>query len=196
MPGSRSDCARNALPVDAVVVRRRLRALERSLRIQRSLHARGRDALLSDEIVQDRAEWHAQLLAQACADIALHILAGTGTAAPETYAEALSALAADAVIPGPPRRPLRPGRPPAKHPAPRIISTSTTGVSSRSSAGSRAPRSSRRRSSIGSSKTPTIDARDTLTFGAGGPIDLTRLTRPQMHPKGAIDTAAKPSYVV
>ena len=33
-------------------------------------------------------------------DIALHILAGTGTAAPETYAEALSALAADAVIPG------------------------------------------------------------------------------------------------
>lgn len=101
MPGSRSDCARNALPVDPVVVRRRLRAMERSLRILRSLRARGRDAFLSDEVVQDRAERHAQLLAQACADIALHILAGTGTAAPETYAEALSALAADAVIPGP-----------------------------------------------------------------------------------------------
>ena len=101
MPGSRSDCARNALPVDPVVVRRRLRALERSLRILRSLRARGRDAFLSDEVVQDRAERHAQLLAQACADIALHILAGTGTAAPETYAEALSALAADAVIPSP-----------------------------------------------------------------------------------------------
>jgi uncharacterized protein YutE (UPF0331/DUF86 family) len=101
MPGSRSACARNALPVDPVVVRRRLRALERSLRILRSLRARGRDAFLSDEVVQDRAERHAQLLAQACADIALHILAGTGTAAPETYAEALSVLAADAVIPGP-----------------------------------------------------------------------------------------------
>lgn len=101
MPGSRSDCARNALPVDPVVVRRRLRAMERSLRILRSLRARGRDAFLSDEIVQDRAERHAQLLAQACADIALHIIAGTGTAAPETYAEALSALAADAVIPRP-----------------------------------------------------------------------------------------------
>jgi uncharacterized protein YutE (UPF0331/DUF86 family) len=75
--------------------------MERSLRILRSLRARGRDAFLSDEIVQDRAERHAQLLAQACADIALHILAGTGTAAPETYAEALSALAAGAVIPGP-----------------------------------------------------------------------------------------------
>ena len=74
--------------------------MERSLRILRSLRARGRDAFLSDEIVQDRAERHAQLLAQTCADIALHILAGTGTAAPETYAEALSALAADAVIPG------------------------------------------------------------------------------------------------
>jgi hypothetical protein len=47
MPGSRSDCARNALPVDPVVVRRRLRAMERSLRILRSLRARGRDAFLS-----------------------------------------------------------------------------------------------------------------------------------------------------
>ena len=101
MPGSRSDCARNALPVDPVVVRRRLRAMERSLRILRSLRARGREAFLSDEVVQDRGERHAQLLAQACADIALHILAGTGTATPETYAEALSALAAAAVIPGP-----------------------------------------------------------------------------------------------
>jgi uncharacterized protein YutE (UPF0331/DUF86 family) len=75
--------------------------MERSLRTLRSLRARGRDAFLSDEVVQDRAERHAQLLAQACADIALPILARTGTAAPETYAEALSALAAAGVIPGP-----------------------------------------------------------------------------------------------
>jgi uncharacterized protein YutE (UPF0331/DUF86 family) len=84
-----------------MVVRRRLRAMERSLRTLRSLRARGRDAFLSDEVVQDRAERHAQLLAQACADIALHILAETGTAAPETYAEALSALGAASIIPGP-----------------------------------------------------------------------------------------------
>ncbi len=101
MPGSRSDCARDALPVDPVVVRRRLRAMERSLRILRTLHARGREAFLSDEVVQDRAERHAQLLAQACADIALHILAGTGSSAPETYAEALSGLAGAGVIPTP-----------------------------------------------------------------------------------------------
>jgi uncharacterized protein YutE (UPF0331/DUF86 family) len=75
--------------------------MERSLRILRSLRARGRDAFLSDEVVQDRAERHAQLLAQAAADIALHILAGTGTSAPETYAEALSALGTAAVIPEP-----------------------------------------------------------------------------------------------
>ncbi len=56
---------------------------------------------LSDEVVQDRAERHAQLLAQACAAIALHILAGTGSAAPETYAEALSALATAGVISAP-----------------------------------------------------------------------------------------------
>ena len=69
------------------------------MRILRTLRSRGRDAFLSDEVVQDRAERHAQLLAQGCADIALHILAGTGSAAPETYAEALSALAAAGVIP-------------------------------------------------------------------------------------------------
>jgi uncharacterized protein YutE (UPF0331/DUF86 family) len=101
MPGSRRACARNALPVDPVVVRRRLRAIERSLRVLRALRSRGREAFLSDEVVQDRAERHAQLLAQACADGALHILAGTGSAAPETYAEALGALAAAGVIPGP-----------------------------------------------------------------------------------------------
>ena len=69
------------------------------MRILRTLRSRGRDAFVSDEVVQDRAERHAQLLAQGCADIALHILAGTGSAAPETYAEALSALAAAGVIP-------------------------------------------------------------------------------------------------
>lgn len=69
------------------------------MRILRTLRSRGRDAFLSDEVVQDRAERHVQLLAQGCADIALHILAGTGSAAPETYAEALSALAAAGVIP-------------------------------------------------------------------------------------------------
>ena len=101
MPGSPRACARSALPVDPVVVRRRLRAIERSLRVLRGLRSRGRGAFLSDEVVQDRAERHAQLLAQACADIALHFLAGTGSAAPETYAEALGALAAAGVIPGP-----------------------------------------------------------------------------------------------
>src|SRR5258705_13422323 len=100
MPASQRDCARSVLAVDPVVVRRRLRAMERSLRPLRSLRAGGRDAFLSDEVVQDRAERHAQLLAQACADIALQLLAATGTDAPETYAEALRALATAAVIPG------------------------------------------------------------------------------------------------
>jgi uncharacterized protein YutE (UPF0331/DUF86 family) len=87
------------MAVDPVIVRRLLRAMERSLRLLRSLRARGRDAFLSDETVQDRAERHAQLLAQACADVALHILAGTGAAAPDTYAEALGALGTAGVIP-------------------------------------------------------------------------------------------------
>jgi len=72
--------------------------MERSLRVLRSLHARGRGAFESDEIVQDRADRHAQLLAQACADVALHILAATGAAAPGTYADALVQLGAVGVI--------------------------------------------------------------------------------------------------
>lgn len=73
--------------------------MERSLRVLRELRKRGRDAFISDEIVQDRAERHAQLLAQTCADIALHIIAATGASAPETYAEALTALGNAGVIP-------------------------------------------------------------------------------------------------
>ena len=82
------------MPVDPVVLRRILRAIERSLRVLRELSRRGRDAFVSDEAVQDRADRHAQLLAQGCADISLHILAASGAAAPETYADALTALAA------------------------------------------------------------------------------------------------------
>ena len=35
--------------------------LERSVRVLRALRSRGRDAFLSDEAAQDRAERHAQL---------------------------------------------------------------------------------------------------------------------------------------
>lgn len=81
------------MPVDAAVLRRRLRAMERHIRILRELRALGRDAVASDEAIQDRAARNAQLLAQICADIALHILAAGGEAAPETYAGALVELA-------------------------------------------------------------------------------------------------------
>ena len=89
------------MPVDPVVVRRILRAMERSVRVLRDLRSRGRDIFVSDEAVQDRAERHAQLLAQACADVALHFLAASGAAAPETYAEALTALGKVGVIEAP-----------------------------------------------------------------------------------------------
>jgi len=76
-----------------MVVRRRLRALERYLRALRALRRRGRDAFLADEAVQAQAERNAQLLAQTCADTAVHILAATGEAAPETYADAVRGVA-------------------------------------------------------------------------------------------------------
>ena len=72
--------------------------MERSLRILRALRGQGRAAFASDEAVQDRVDRNAQLLAQGCADIALHILAATGAASPETYADALTKLGETAVI--------------------------------------------------------------------------------------------------
>jgi len=76
-----------------------LRVLERSLRILRELRSRGREAFVSDEAVQDRVDRNAQLAAQAAADIALHIVAAAGGAAPETYAAALLELGRLGIVP-------------------------------------------------------------------------------------------------
>lgn len=81
------------MPVDPVVLRRRLRALERYLRVLRTLRALGRDAFVNDEAVQDRVERNAELLAQVCADIALHVVSAAGSVAPETYGDAVRAAA-------------------------------------------------------------------------------------------------------
>jgi uncharacterized protein YutE (UPF0331/DUF86 family) len=87
------------LPVDPALIRRRLRALERSIRILRQLRDQGRLAFVDDEIVQDRVARNAQLAAQECADISLHIIAASGRETPETYAMALTALAKLGIIP-------------------------------------------------------------------------------------------------
>lgn len=79
--------------VDPPVLRRRLRAVERYLRVLRLLRERGRDAFVRDEVVQDRVERNAELLAQSCADIALHIVSASGAGAPETYGEAIRSVA-------------------------------------------------------------------------------------------------------
>jgi uncharacterized protein YutE (UPF0331/DUF86 family) len=81
------------LPVDPLVLRRRLRAIERYLRVLRALRERGREAFIGDEVVQDRVERNAELLAQGCADIALHIVSAAGIGAPETYGDAVRGAA-------------------------------------------------------------------------------------------------------
>ncbi len=98
MRACRDGSARGDLPVDVEVLRRRLRALERAIRALRALRATGRDAFLTDDATQDRVERNAQIAAQVCVDIALHILSASGSAAPETYAESLAALGALEII--------------------------------------------------------------------------------------------------
>lgn len=87
------------MPIDPIVLRRRLRVLERCIRVLRQLRALGRQAFVDDEAVQDRAARNAQLAAQACADIALHIVAAAGHPTPETYAAGLTAVATLGVVP-------------------------------------------------------------------------------------------------
>jgi uncharacterized protein YutE (UPF0331/DUF86 family) len=87
------------LPVDPALIRRRLRRLERCLRVLRELRRQGRASFVADDAVQDRVERNAELAAQACADIALHVAAAHGQQAPETYADAIHALARLGVIP-------------------------------------------------------------------------------------------------
>lgn len=81
------------MPVDPLVLRRRLRALERYLRVLRELRERGREAFVTDEAVQDRVERNAELLTQTCIDIALHIVSASGASAPETYTDAVRSTA-------------------------------------------------------------------------------------------------------
>jgi len=87
------------LPVDPTVLRRRLRALERYLRVLRELRTAGREAFVSDQALQDRVERNAELLAQTCADIALHLVSAAGSSAPETYSDAVRAAGAIVGIP-------------------------------------------------------------------------------------------------
>lgn len=87
------------MPIDPIVLRRRLRVLERCIRALRLLRAMGRDAFVNDQAIQDRAARNAQLAAQACADVALHIVAAAGHPTPETYAAGLAALATLGVVP-------------------------------------------------------------------------------------------------
>ena len=79
-------------------MRGRLRRLEQCIRKLRDLRSCGRASFVSDEALLDRAEWNIQVAAQACADIALHIVAASGETVPETYADAVTALARVGVI--------------------------------------------------------------------------------------------------
>jgi uncharacterized protein YutE (UPF0331/DUF86 family) len=66
----------------------------------RGLRTLGRDAFVGDDAILDRVERNVQVAAQACADIALHIVAASGSAAPETYSDALTALARAGIVEG------------------------------------------------------------------------------------------------
>jgi uncharacterized protein YutE (UPF0331/DUF86 family) len=84
--------------VDAEVVRRRLRELDRRMIALSDLRDRGQTAFLTDEGVRAQAERHLQLAIQIAIDVAIHVLAEASAATPETYGGAFAVLADIGVI--------------------------------------------------------------------------------------------------
>lgn len=78
--------------VDAEVVRRRLREIDRRLGWLRSIHEAGRTPFLGDPGVQAQAERHLQLAIQSCIDIALHAVSESTAETPEDYGSAFVIL--------------------------------------------------------------------------------------------------------
>lgn len=84
--------------VDAEVVERRLRELDRRVGELRSLASCGRRTFLSDRALQAQAERHLQLALQAVIDVALHLVAEETPEVPTGYGGAFPILAGRGIL--------------------------------------------------------------------------------------------------
>lgn len=81
-------------------IEQRLMKLEQTIRKLKHIANHTWDEYSKNEGLKDRAERNLQLAAQACIDIANHIVADSGFRAPSGYGEAFIILMEEGIIPG------------------------------------------------------------------------------------------------
>lgn len=85
--------------VDKEKVEQRLTKLEQAVRKLKEIAVHPWDEYLDNEALRDRAERNLQVAAQACIDIANHIIADRGYRTPQGYADSFAILLEEGVIP-------------------------------------------------------------------------------------------------
>lgn len=86
--------------VDKEKVELRLMKLEQALRKLKELAKHPWEEYARDESLRDRAERNLQIAAQACIDIANHIIADRGYRTPQGYSESFTVLLDEGIITG------------------------------------------------------------------------------------------------
>jgi len=85
--------------IDREKVEQRLVKLEQSVRKLKEIASESWEQYSTSEALRDRAERNLQVAAQACIDIANHIIADKGFRTPQGYGESFSVLAQEGIIP-------------------------------------------------------------------------------------------------
>lgn len=85
--------------VDREKVEQRLVKLEQSVRKLKEIATESWDKYSTNEALRDRAERNLQVAAQACIDIANHIIADKGFRTPQGYGESFTVLTQEGIIP-------------------------------------------------------------------------------------------------
>ncbi len=85
--------------VDREKVEQRLFKLEQSVRKLKEIASQSWNQYAASEALRDRAERNLQVAAQACIDIANHIIADKGFRTPQGYGESFTVLQQEGIIP-------------------------------------------------------------------------------------------------
>ncbi len=85
--------------VDKEKIEQRLMKLEQAVRKLREIAEQSWEEYNSSEALRDRAERNLQVAAQACIDIANHIIADKGFRTPQGYADSFNVLLEEGIIP-------------------------------------------------------------------------------------------------
>lgn len=87
------------MTVDTDKIRTKLQFVREAVRRLREIRSRGREAFLTDPILQGAAERNLQIGIEAMLDTANHIIAREGLTVPGSYREAMETLVREKILP-------------------------------------------------------------------------------------------------